>query len=354
MSYKNGMAAINLEMPDTVPRTEYSAEFHWELINKVTGSNIDDNSDEATRKPAVNAFINAWDYGMYWNILTHNQIFGDKRTSMGHAEYASGVDGSDYSNTVFELFQDPEDVYDYDMYEAYGSRDKKVLTAEYNAHYEGELARGLDTVSMTGIYVTCMSGIIELLGWDTLMAAAGIDNKAFGDFVNRYTDWISQYFNALADSKSPVVMIHDDIVWGTGAFLHPDFYRKYIFPNYKKLFKPLHEAGKIILYTSDGDFTQFVDDVADCGVNGFVMEPITNMAYIAEKYGKTHCFVGNADTNVLLRGTKADIEAEVKRCMDIGKKCPGFIMAVGNHIPANTPVDNALYYDDIYRKMARR
>ena len=40
--------------------------------------------------------------------------------------------------------------------------------------------------------------------------------------------------------------------------------------------------------------------------------------------------------------------------MDIGKKCPGFIMAVGNHIPANTPVDNALWYNECFEKMLKR
>ena len=40
--------------------------------------------------------------------------------------------------------------------------------------------------------------------------------------------------------------------------------------------------------------------------------------------------------------------------MDIGKRCPGFFMAVGNHIPANTPVDNALWYNEYYEKMAVR
>ncbi len=84
------------------------------------------------------------------------------------------------------------------------------------------------------------------------------------------------------------------------------------------------------------------------------MEPTTNMEYIAEKYGKTPTFIGNADTRILLSGTKEDIYAEVKRCMDIGKKCPGFFMAVGNHIPSNTPVDNCLYYNDAFEKMRRR
>ena len=352
MSYKNGIAAINLEMPDTVPRSEFSAESHWALVNKVTGSKITEHSSPDQRREASHAFITAWDYSFCWSVLTHSHIFKNKRSSMGHAVYVAG--GTDYDDNIYSLFNNPDDVYTYDMYEAYGTKDKQTLTAEYNAHYDAECARGLDTVSMTGIYVTCISGLIDLLGWDILLAAAGNDPEAFGAFVNRYTGWIQQYFDSLAACKSPVVMIHDDLVWSNGPFLHPDFYRKFVFPNYKKLLAPLHEAGKKILFTCDGNYTMFVDDIAEVGVNGFVMEPLTDMAYVAEKYGRTHSFVGNADTHVLLNGSKADIEAEVKRCMDIGKPYPGFFMAVGNHIPANTPVDSALFYDDAYRRMAKR
>ncbi|MCL2052082.1 MAG: uroporphyrinogen decarboxylase family protein [Lachnospiraceae bacterium] len=352
MSYQKGLEAINLKMPDTVPRTEYSAEFHWELVKAVTGNAAGDNDSLLIRENAKSAFVKAWDYGMYWNILTHNHIFGDKYTKMGHASYNES--GSDYSAETGKLFDDPEDVYDYDMFEAYGKKDINLLTAEYNLDYQNQLRLWPDAVPMTGIYVSCMSGLIELLGWNILLSAAAIDRDSFGAFVGRYCDWIFQYFEALANSEAKVVMIHDDIVWSNGAFLHPDFYRRYIFPNYKKLFAPLNDAKKTILFTSDGNFTEFIDDIAGCNVNGFVLEPSTDMAYIAEKYGKTHAFVGNADTNVLLRGRKEDIEMEVRRCMDIGKKCPGFIMAVGNHIPPNTPVDNALYYDDIFRKYARR
>ena len=207
---------------------------------------------------------------------------------------------------------------------------------------------------MTGIYVTCMSGLIDIFGWDILLSAAGMEPDEFGALTDRYVAWIGQYFEALALSKAPVVMIHDDIVWTSGAFLHPDWYRKYIFPNYRKLFRPLLDSGKKIMYTSDGNYTQFIDDIAASGIHCFVMEPTTDMKYIAEKYGKTHAFIGNADTRILLSGTREDIYNEVRRCMDIGKGCPGFFMAVGNHIPANTPVENALYYNEVYEKLGRR
>ena len=40
MSYQDGWAAINLQMPKRVPRTEYSADRHWELVKAVTGIDV--------------------------------------------------------------------------------------------------------------------------------------------------------------------------------------------------------------------------------------------------------------------------------------------------------------------------
>jgi hypothetical protein len=40
--------------------------------------------------------------------------------------------------------------------------------------------------------------------------------------------------------------------------------------------------------------------------------------------------------------------------MNIGKRHPGFFMAVGNHIPPNTPVQNALWYNEAYEHLSRR
>ena len=238
--------------------------------------------------------------------------------------------------------------------EAYGPINQAKATADFEAHYAQNVAFYPDEVNMTGIYVTMISGFIDIFGWQNFLEALGDDAAAFGEVANRYARWIGQYFEALANSTVPCVMIHDDIVWTSGAFVHPNWYRKYIFPNYKKLFAPLIEAGKKIIYTSDGTYTEFIDDIAACGVNGFVLEPTTDMAQIAERYGKTHAFIGNVDTRELLSNKKARIRAEVERCMAIGKSCPGFILAVGNHIPPNTPVEACLYYNEVYEELSRR
>lgn len=62
--------------------------------------------------------------------------------------------------------------------------------------------------------------------------------------------------------------------------------------------------------------------------------------------------VGNADTRILLTGTKDDVRAGVERCMSQGGECPGFFMSVGNHIPPNTRVESALYYNQVTKRCA--
>lgn len=46
--------------------------------------------------------------------------------------------------------------------------------------------------------------------------------------------------------------------------------------------------------------------------------------------------------------------AEVKRCVDLGRDCPGYFFAVGNHIPANVPVENADACTEAYLEMRKR
>jgi uroporphyrinogen-III decarboxylase len=113
------------------------------------------------------------------------------------------------------------------------------------------------------------------------------------------------------------------------------------------------DAGKTVIFTSDGDYTAFFDDLVTRGCDALVMEPCRDMGLFARRQGRTHAFVGNADTRVLLLGGRDDVRREVERCFAIGRARPGFVMAVGNHMP-NTPVDNALACDECYRELADR
>ena len=352
MSFEDGWAAMNLEMPARIPRTEYSAEGHYALVKAVTGIDVSLDSPPEVKARASKAFVRAWNFDFFWNVLIGGGEFGSVRSGMGHAVYAEG--GVDFNTNIYSLFADPEDALRFDPRQAYGTKDKAALTRAFEEHYRQACQANPTGVNMTGVYITCISGLIDILGWEMLLLAAGTDPERFGALTNRYGSWIQQYFDALADADVPVVMVHDDMVWTAGPFISPAWYRRFVFPDIKRHFDPLVESGKKIIFTSDGNYTEFIDDLAACGVHGFVLEPLTDMALLAARFGKTHVFIGNADTRILLMGTRAAIRAEVERCIAIGRDCPGFFMAVGNHIPPNTPVDSALYYNEVYEELSRR
>lgn len=353
MSFEDGWAAINLEMPKRVPRTEFSAhDYHYELVEAVTGIQVNMDSPIEVKLQACQAFVSAWNYDLLFWYQIEASEFGDLRTNMGHAEYA--VAGSDFDADIQCPFDDPDDVLRFDPWEAYGEIDREALVQRYQTFYQWECDTFVDNVNMMGIYITLITGLTYIFGWEMLLTAAGVDPVGFGELTNRYASWIQQYYDALAEARIPVIWSHDDMVWAEGAIFQPAWYRQYVFPNYKKLWAPLIESGTKIIYVCDGNYTQFVDDIADCGAHGFWLEIFTDLEYITEKYGQSHSIIGNVDTRILLSGTKEQIRAEVERCLNLGKGCPGYFLSVSNHIPANTPVENALYYEQVYQELSQR
>lgn len=345
-------SAFALEMPPAIPHTEYSAHFHWDLVQAVTGIHVTPDSTPAQQQAASSAFVKAWQYGFMYNTPLDQWIFGEKRTKMGHAVYMEG--GVDFDTQCQQLFEDPEDLFEFDFDAAYEHRTAAEVTAYFNQNYRSQIEKYPDCVNTTGIYVSCMSGMIELCGWDTLLLAAGIDSQAFGEVMERYSRWLMTYIHGLAACEAPIVSIHDDMVWGNGPFMSLEWYRTYLIPQLKRYFAVLHEAGKKVLFICDGNYTPLIDDLAAAGADGFVMEPTTDLAYMAERYGRTHVMVGNLDTRILLSCNREEIDAEVRRCVEIGRNCPGYILAVGNHIPPNTPVEGALMFYDSYQKWSKR
>lgn len=84
MSYQDGWSALNLEMPGRVPRTEYSASNHWQLVSTVTGIPVDHNSSPEQQAKARSAFEKAWNYDFVWadrNFWLGHAVVGRRRRS---------------------------------------------------------------------------------------------------------------------------------------------------------------------------------------------------------------------------------------------------------------------------------
>jgi hypothetical protein len=263
---------------------------------------------------------------------------------MGHAEFMEG--GIDRRDTIECPFADVDEVLKFDAVEEYGLINFSELVEYYEKLYQSGRKSYPDLVFTGGYYQTIVSGAIEAFGWDLFLEAAA-NKRKFDQVLEGFFRQTLHHVQAWAKTSIEVFIQHDDMVWSSGAFMNPSFYRQAIFPRYQKLWQELHDSGKIVLFCSDGDFTMFIDDIARAGADGFIFEPMTNVEEIIQKYGKNKVIVGSqVDCRTLTFGTYRDIQKEIDSTLLLAQECPGFMFAVGNHLPANIPMDNALFYFD--------
>ncbi|MDA0711898.1 MAG: hypothetical protein O3B73_16995, partial [bacterium] len=254
-------------------------------------------------------------------------------TDMGHAEYASG--GTDKRPPVVSPFTTPDDVWSFDAVSEYGLPDFDRQVDAYEQDIQRARTRSPNQLTTGGYYKTIVSGAIHAFGWEMLLWAAADPHKmepVFDSFFRRTLF----HMEAWAKTSVEVVIQHDDFVWTQGPFMHPDIYRKTLIPRYAKLWRPLHEAGKKVLFCSDGDLSCFADDLAAAGADGFIFEPCVDFGHMAERFGQSHCLVGSfVDCRDLTFGTWDTVRNAVDRTLETLDRCRGAILAVGNHLPPN-------------------
>ena len=335
MSYQIGIDTIHLRPTPRLAHTEYCS--NEAIVRHIGGGRQED--------PEVQQKFHDWfQLDFVWTCNDGPVGWGQRgrTTDMGHAEFLE--DGRDKRETIHCPFESVEEVWAFDAVEEYGLPDYEELVSFCDDWYRRGQEASQDVVFPGGYYKTIVSGAIEAFGWDMFLQAAA-DWDKFERVLDSIFRLSLHHYKAWAETSIEVFICHDDMVWSEGAFMHPDFYRRAIFPRYKQLWSVLKQAGKKVLFCSDADFTEFLDDVAGAGADGFIFEPMTNLEAAVAKFGETHLIASSkVDARTLTFGTKDRIKAEVDATLELAFDCPGFVFAVGNHIPSNIPVENLVFY----------
>lgn len=155
-----------------------------------------------------------------------------------------------------------------------------------------------------------------------------------------------QYETFLRVVEHPCVgaVVHpDDIAHNTGLLVHPRHLRKYLFPWYKKMSEVCRDRGIGHVFHSDGDCTEAMDDLIECGFNGFhpVQPNAMDIVEVKKKWGKRLCLMGNINLDsTLTLGTPEDVRAEVyERIRTIGPG-GGYMVSSSNSITDYVPLEN--------------
>jgi hypothetical protein len=330
MSVQTALDNIGLRGTARWGHTEYSMGYHTAYLQKVAGVGRDASDFEQRAYDAL-----AFDLHWSTNDGLIDWAEAGRCTDMGHAEYAA--DGSDRRMPQPSPFKDEYEVWAFDAVAEYGLPAFSEQVAAYEQAHKKAQQRMPGQLTTGGYYKTIVSGAIQSFGWEMLLLGASKPakmEKVFDSFFRR----AAFFMRAWSATSCPVLIQHDDFVWGQGPFMHPDIYRQVLIPRYAELWQEVHAAGKKVLFCADGDFSLFVDDLVAAGADGFIFEPCVDFIAMAERYGQSHCLVGSCvDCRDLAAGDWEKVEGDLLRTFAALEKCRGAIVGTGNHLPPDIP-----------------
>jgi uroporphyrinogen decarboxylase len=156
------------------------------------------------------------------------------------------------------------------------------------------------------------------------------------------------------DAVGPYIQVFrtgDDLASQEGPLMSPAAFRSLIKPRYKRYLDFVRSRTDAkIFFHSCGNVVEFIDDLADCGVD--ILNPVQvsamgDTAALKARFGGKIVFWGGVDTQrVLPYGIPADVESEVRRRIRDLAPGGGYVLAAVHNIQPDVPTENILAMAD--------
>ena len=190
------------------------------------------------------------------------------------------------------------------------------------------------------------------LGVSPTLLSMGLDNFSYAladdpglvDVVlGRYADWSIAILGHLRDLGVDLVWTMDDMAYRAGPMFSPRVLRQVFMPHMRRVADAIKATGLPWIFHSDGNLMPFLDDLLALGFNG--LHPIEpgpmDIEALKAQIGDRVCLIGNIDLHYTLTlGTPEEVDAEVKRRIEVVGKGGGYMISSANSITSYCKVDN--------------
>ena len=173
-------------------------------------------------------------------------------------------------------------------------------------------------------------------------------------FIHDCFDRLCEFFTELtertlkaADGRIDIICVQDDFGSQTGPLISPVMYRNFFKPFHRRIFDAARRYGARVMMHSCGAVREFIAEFLDIGVD--ILDPVQTTAAqmdpsgLKREFGRDLCFHGGIDTQgTLVRGSPAEVKAEMDGLVDTFHRNGGFILAPSHYIQADAPWENIL------------
>jgi uroporphyrinogen decarboxylase len=188
------------------------------------------------------------------------------------------------------------------------------------------------------------SAAMLLMGIEGLSINFYDDPEMVFDIMNKCVDFYIIGGMRMIEAGADIILIADDYGSISGPLLSPSLFRKFIMPQVTRMVETFRKLGTPVILHSDGNIRQLTDDLVNTGITA--LNPIEraagmDIAEMKKIYGKRIALVGNVDNkHTMVRGSVADVEAEVIECIKVAAENGGYILCSDHSVHDDTPCEN--------------
>lgn len=136
--------------------------------------------------------------------------------------------------------------------------------------------------------------------------------------------------------------------WGQqhGLQMGPALWREFIYPELKRMYAAVRDAGKFVVIHSCGDVDELFDELVGIGVNCFnpFQPEVMDVFDLLPRYRGRLAFYGGLSTQrTLPYGTPQEVREETRRLIAAGQE-GGYILAPAHAVEGDVPLENMLAF----------
>ena len=209
---------------------------------------------------------------------------------------------------------------------------------------KSEIADAALDVVITGPWTTAAT----LRGAEKLIYDTADDPGFVHDLMRHSTEYTKMIGAAIVEAGADIVTFGDPSS-GTSV-ISPAMFRKWSRPYLEETISYLKARGATLCLHICGKVDPIMEDMVATGVDAISIDGPSSLKRLVDISQGRVVTIGNAPTELFVEGTREQLEAVARDCIDTAAAGGAYILSSGCQIPENASLENVLHFLEYARQ----